>query len=217
MFLFKGVKEMFEKLDFGKLVRIVVFGREGEIRDVTSKYIKAMNYGEKEGYEISEVIIEALFHKEHWTLGWEWSIDTVILPRNVEPFKITSTKEIYCNTPLWTKTYKILWFKIKYIGEYWYVGYKLSPRLGSSINHWVSKFPERVTKNEDEVKNEELPKGHKCIYCSAELPEEPEYYEWGLGDKNEPTVPVFICPKCGRENYGFRVGELLKNCYDPLS
>jgi len=196
-----------KKLDFKTIVSIFrVYQKEGllEVIDITNEYINTCN---DDIYEVSEYVLDGLFDKDGILTP---VCKEMFVVSKLNPWGFTNTREIFCNTPLWTETYKILWFEFKDI----YIGYEVSPRIGSSIMHEITKYPIRIQK--EKPKNEELPQGHVCIYCGTELPKDPDHYEFGFGDKYEPSVPVFICPKCGQKNYGFRLGEFVKDFYDPL-
>lgn len=201
---------MFEELDFKKVVKVVEIFPEGKIVDVTDEYL-VKKYPRSGYYTVSDYVISILF-ESYRGIELLW-YEVPMLPVDIEPYKITDTAEIFSNSPLWTLTWKILWFKLKYGRETYYIGYKLSPCISSTILHWVSKTPVKVTKNPEEVKDESLPEGHVCVYCGTPLPDEPDDWEYGLGHDGESNVPVFICPKCGSKNYGFRLGEFVKDIY----
>ena len=193
-----------DKKDFKKFIRLFkYYTHTKNIRDCKDEYIKERK---DDQYEVHEYVLDTLrqgYRRECAGCPSE----LIAVPK---PTAIINTSFVYANTPLWTKFYEAWIFP--YLDHY--IAYIVSPRIGNSLTHYVSKFPINLyTLKEKHIKERlkirEIRDGH-CIYCDAELSEYPDYYDYGIGHRGEPNVPVYQCPNCGQENYGFRLGELVK-------
>ncbi len=206
---FEFVKK--KEYDFKNKIRLIkrdVY--TGKVWDCLDEYMSKNN---DEEYVVSEYLLDALVDGVIVECIGCWH-ELIGAPK---PERIVETTTVYANCPLWTTFYSAWIFKHYYALQTIYLAYIVSPRISSSINHTVSRYPIVLNSLDDEeirekLKIRELKEGH-CLFCGAELPEEPEYYEYGLGHRGEPNVPVYICPNCGRKNYGFRLGEFVKDVY----
>ena len=193
--------------DFKNFIRLFKYYSDTkETIDCRDEYIKEEN---DNWYSVHEYVLDTLIQGYRSECIGCWT-ELIAAPK---PIAIVNTTFIWANTPLWTTFYEAWIFE--YID--YYVAYIVSPRVGNSLTHYVSKYPVNLYSLEEEhvrekLKIKELKEGY-CIYCGEELPEEPEYYDYGLGRKGEPNVPVYECQNCGMPNYGFRVGELVKKLY----
>jgi len=208
--------EFDKKVDLKSVVRVFRYEpRENNVSVVTDNYICESGWlaaAEEFGcflYQVSDYLLRALIHGcIHECIGCSYEI--IAVPK---PVKIVKTTHIYANTPLWT-TFWEAWI-FKHYGSYY--AFLVSPTVGSTLYHYVTRHPVKLYSLNDEhlkekLKIRELKEGH-CIFCGAKLGDEPDYYDWGIGHRGEPNVPVYVCPKCGHKNYGFRLGELIKDFY----
>ena len=209
--------EFNKKVDFKDFVYIFRYEpRSNKILIVKDEYIREDGWlasAEEFGcflYQVSEYLLDALMHgRIRECIGCSHEI--IAVPK---PVKIVKTTHVYANCSLWT-TFWEAWIFRDY-GDYY--AFMVSPRVGSTLYHYVTKHPIKLYSLKDEyikekLKIRELKEGH-CIFCGAKLGDEPDYFDWGIGHKGKPNVPVYVCPKCGHVNYGFRLGELIKDFYN---
>jgi len=162
------------------------------------EFIKIQGAIEKEEetyYWVSEYVLDALVHGKQ-ELGFTGEYISV----NRTVYAIQVTREVYCNTALWTKYWEVWWFKYKN----YFIGYKVSPRV-SGIYHLVSKKPVKIIKASPEkfekIARKLFPPPYpigKCPYCGSSS-SDIVGYEWGLFDREKPTVPKYQCRKCGMQ------------------